>query len=128
MSMARLSFLRPSALAGPIWWWRSRIAGSTSRAWLTSGMSPHNLPVRTAHARAHSHNIVLVRADAQFGLGHGLRPRVAKKYMNLTLRFFPASGVAGYRIVESVGATEATPAAGTAAPSRGSNHTVTALR
>jgi ATP phosphoribosyltransferase len=34
--------------------------------------------------------------------------------MNLTRRFFAASGVAGYRIVESVGATEATPAAGTA--------------
>src|ERR1043165_5943511 len=47
MSMARLSFLRPSALAGPKWWWRSRIAGSTSRAWLTSRMSPHNSPVRT---------------------------------------------------------------------------------
>jgi ATP phosphoribosyltransferase len=34
--------------------------------------------------------------------------------MNLTRRFFAAHAVAGYRIVESVGATEATPAAGTA--------------
>ena len=34
--------------------------------------------------------------------------------MNLTRRFFAEHGVAGYRIVESVGATEATPAAGTA--------------
>jgi ATP phosphoribosyltransferase len=34
--------------------------------------------------------------------------------MNLTRRFFAAHGVAGYRIVESVGATDATPAAGTA--------------
>jgi ATP phosphoribosyltransferase len=51
---------------------------------------------------------------AQFARSHGRRLRVATKYMNLTRRFFAASGVAGYRIVESVGATEATPAAGTA--------------
>ena len=42
------------------------------------------------------------------------RLRVATKYMNLTRRFFAAKGVTGYRIVESVGATEATPATGTA--------------
>jgi ATP phosphoribosyltransferase len=34
--------------------------------------------------------------------------------MNLTRRFFAGQGVAGYRIVESAGATEATPAGGTA--------------
>jgi ATP phosphoribosyltransferase len=51
---------------------------------------------------------------AQFSAGHGRRLRVATKYMNLTRRFFASSGIAGYRIVESVGATEATPAAGTA--------------
>ena len=51
---------------------------------------------------------------AQFARAHGRRLRVATKYMNLTRRFFAACGVAGYRIVESVGATEATPAAGTA--------------
>jgi ATP phosphoribosyltransferase len=51
---------------------------------------------------------------AQFARQHGRRLRVATKYMNLTRRFFAAHGVAGYRIVESVGATEATPAAGTA--------------
>ena len=45
---------------------------------------------------------------------HGRRLRVATKYMNLTRRFFAQKGVAGYRIVESVGATEGTPAAGTA--------------
>lgn len=50
----------------------------------------------------------------QFAAAHGRRLRVATKYMNLTRRFFAAHGVAGYRIVESVGATEATPAAGTA--------------
>jgi ATP phosphoribosyltransferase len=51
---------------------------------------------------------------AQFAAVHGRRLRVATKYMNLTRRFFARSGVAGYRIVESVGATEATPASGTA--------------
>jgi ATP phosphoribosyltransferase len=51
---------------------------------------------------------------AEFARAHGRRLRVATKYMNLTRRFFAAQGVAGYRIVESVGATEATPAAGTA--------------
>jgi ATP phosphoribosyltransferase len=51
---------------------------------------------------------------AQFARSHGRRLRVATKYMNLTRRFFAAKGVAGYRIVESVGATEATPASGTA--------------
>jgi ATP phosphoribosyltransferase len=50
---------------------------------------------------------------AQFARQHGRRLRVATKYMTLTRRFFAAHGVTGYRIVESVGATEATPAAGT---------------
>jgi len=50
----------------------------------------------------------------QFARAHGRRLRVATKYMNLTRRFFAAKGVTGYRIVESVGATEATPATGTA--------------
>jgi ATP phosphoribosyltransferase len=50
----------------------------------------------------------------QFARTHGRRLRVATKYTNLTRRFFAARGVAGYRIVESVGATEATPSAGTA--------------
>ncbi len=51
---------------------------------------------------------------AQFARTHGRRLRVATKYMNLTRRFFAEHGVAGYRIVESAGATEATPASGTA--------------
>lgn len=45
---------------------------------------------------------------------HGRRLRVATKYLNLTRRFFSAKGVTGYRIVESLGATEGAPAAGTA--------------
>ena len=45
---------------------------------------------------------------------HGRRVRVATKYMNLTRRFFSQKGVTGYRIVESLGATEGAPAAGLA--------------
>jgi len=44
----------------------------------------------------------------------GDRMRVATKYVNLTRRFFAEHGVADYRIVESLGATEGAPAAGNA--------------
>jgi ATP phosphoribosyltransferase len=44
----------------------------------------------------------------------GRRLRVATKYMNLTREFFARSGVTDYRIVESLGATEAAPQSGTA--------------
>ncbi|MEZ5773310.1 MAG: ATP phosphoribosyltransferase [Hyphomicrobiaceae bacterium] len=49
-----------------------------------------------------------------FGREHGRPMRVATKYMNLTRRFFAERGVSRYRIVESLGATEGTPAAGSA--------------
>jgi ATP phosphoribosyltransferase len=49
-----------------------------------------------------------------FRRAHGRWYRVATKYMNLTRRFFTDKGVTDYRIVESLGATEGTPAAGTA--------------
>lgn len=45
---------------------------------------------------------------------HGRWPRVATKYMNLTRQFFSSAGFGDYRVVESLGATEGTPAAGTA--------------
>lgn len=51
---------------------------------------------------------------ASFRRAHGRPLRVATKYMNLTRRFFAKHGVTDYRIVESLGATEGTPAAGTA--------------
>ncbi len=44
----------------------------------------------------------------------GERMRVATKYVNLTRGFFAEHGVADYRIVESLGATEGAPAAGSA--------------
>lgn len=45
---------------------------------------------------------------------HGRRMRVATKYMNLTRAFFTRHHVVSYQIIESLGATEGTPAAGTA--------------
>lgn len=45
---------------------------------------------------------------------HGRRLKVATKYFNLTRRFFAGHGIADYRIVESLGATEGTPASGAA--------------
>ena len=49
-----------------------------------------------------------------FRQNHGRKMRVATKYINLTREFFTAHGVIDYRIVESAGATEGAPAAGTA--------------
>jgi ATP phosphoribosyltransferase len=56
----------------------------------------------------------LEEAALAYRRAHGRRMRVATKYMNLTLRFFAQKGVTGYRIVESLGATEGAPAAGLA--------------
>jgi ATP phosphoribosyltransferase len=49
-----------------------------------------------------------------FRLKHNRKMRVATKYVNLTRGFFAQHGIADYRIVESLGATEGAPAAGTA--------------
>jgi ATP phosphoribosyltransferase len=53
-------------------------------------------------------------AATAFRLRHDRRLRVATKYINLTRGFFARHGVVDYRIVESAGATEGAPAAGTA--------------
>lgn len=45
---------------------------------------------------------------------HGRRMRIATKYVALTRSFFASHGIADYRIVESAGATEGAPAAGSA--------------
>lgn len=45
---------------------------------------------------------------------HGRRLRVATKYIHLTRAFFARNGLSDYRIVESLGATEAAPQSGTA--------------
>jgi ATP phosphoribosyltransferase len=49
-----------------------------------------------------------------FHARHGRRLRIATKYPGLTRRWFAETGVTGYRIVESAGATEGAPTAGTA--------------
>ena len=49
-----------------------------------------------------------------FRLRHDRKMRVATKYVNLTRDFFAQHGIVDYRIVESAGATEGAPAAGTA--------------
>lgn len=51
---------------------------------------------------------------ASFRTRHHRRLRIATKYVNLTRDFFAGHGIADYRIVESLGATEGAPAAGTA--------------
>jgi ATP phosphoribosyltransferase len=52
--------------------------------------------------------------SASFYARHGRRLRVATKYPLLSRWFFASRGVAGYRIVDSPGATEGAPAAGSA--------------
>ncbi len=49
-----------------------------------------------------------------FRARHGRGMRVATKYVNTTRRFFKEHGIGDYRIVESSGATEGAPAAGSA--------------
>jgi ATP phosphoribosyltransferase len=52
---------------------------------------------------------------ADFRQRHGRRLRIATKYWRLTQQFFSgAHGIQVYRIVESLGATEGAPAAGSA--------------
>ncbi|HEY7300556.1 MAG TPA: ATP phosphoribosyltransferase [Xanthobacteraceae bacterium] len=49
-----------------------------------------------------------------FRLKHDRKMRLATKYVNLARNFFSSHGITDYRIVESSGATEGAPAAGTA--------------
>ena len=56
----------------------------------------------------------LEAAGALFRQRHGRRMRVATKYLKLTRQFFAEKSVGEYRLVESPGATEAAPAAGSA--------------
>jgi ATP phosphoribosyltransferase len=51
---------------------------------------------------------------ADFRIRHGRRLTVATKYVSLTRRFFADHGIADYKIVESLGATEGAPASGAA--------------
>jgi ATP phosphoribosyltransferase len=51
---------------------------------------------------------------AEFRPRHGRRLTVATKYINITRHFFAGHGIADYKIVESLGATEGAPASGAA--------------
>ncbi|TBW37223.1 ATP phosphoribosyltransferase [Siculibacillus lacustris] len=56
----------------------------------------------------------LADVAAEFRARHGHQLRIATKYLNLTRRFFAEHGIADYRNVESLGATEGAPASGAA--------------
>jgi ATP phosphoribosyltransferase len=61
-----------------------------------------------------THMSDLADVASDFRLRHGRWLRIATKYTYLTRKFFADWGIAEYRLVESVGATEAAPASGAA--------------
>ena len=61
-----------------------------------------------------SHMADLDDVAADFHSRHHRKLRVATKFMHLSRAFFASHGIADYRIIESLGATEGAPAAGTA--------------
>jgi ATP phosphoribosyltransferase len=85
------------ALLAPLGFGRANVVVAVPQAWID---------VRTMAD--------LEDVAASFRARRGERMRVATKYVNLTRRFFAEHGVADYRIVESLGATEGAPAAGAA--------------
>ncbi len=60
----------------------------------------------------HMHDLADVASD--FRSRHGRWLRIATKYITMTRQHFALAGIAEYRIVESLGATEAAPASGVA--------------
>lgn len=79
----------------------------------------------------HMHDLADVASD--FRSRHGRWLRVATKYITITRQHFAKAGIAEYRIVESLGATEAAPASGAAdivvdITTTGSTLTANALR
>ncbi|HTM79269.1 MAG TPA: ATP phosphoribosyltransferase [Devosia sp.] len=79
----------------------------------------------------HMHDLADVASDFRFR--HGRWLRIATKYITITRQHFAKAGIAEYRIVESLGATEAAPASGTAdiivdITTTGSTLTANALR
>ena len=60
----------------------------------------------------HMHDLADVASD--FRSRHGRWMRIATKYITITRQHFARAGIAEYRIVESLGATEAAPASGVA--------------
>lgn len=60
----------------------------------------------------HMHDLADVASD--FRSRHGRWMRIATKYVTITRQHFARAGIAEYRTVESLGATEAAPASGVA--------------
>jgi ATP phosphoribosyltransferase len=60
----------------------------------------------------HMHDLADVASD--FRSRHGRWMRIATKYVTITRQHFAKAGIAEYRTVESLGATEAAPASGVA--------------
>ncbi len=79
------------------------------------GFGQANVVVAVPEAWIDVHDMAdIEEVSAEFRAKKGRRLRVATKYINLTRRYFKQNGVSDYRIVESLGATEGAPAAGTA--------------
>ena len=93
------------ALLAPLGFGRANVVVAAPQAWID---------VRTMAD--------LEDVAANYRARRGDRMRVATKYVNLTRRFFAEHGVADYRIVESLGATEGAPAAGRGRTDRRHHH------
>lgn len=96
---------------------REGVPDADSQLELLAGLGFGNADVVVAAPRSWIDVRTMADLDevaADFRSRHGRRLRVATKYANLTRAYFGAKGVADYRIVESLGATEAAPASGAA--------------
>jgi ATP phosphoribosyltransferase len=96
---------------------RERIPDADQRVVLieTLGFGHANVVVAVPQAWIDVRNMAdLDDVATAFRLKHDRKMRVATKYLNLTRGFFAEHGIADYRIVESSGATEGAPAAGSA--------------
>jgi ATP phosphoribosyltransferase len=96
---------------------REQIPDASSKVIFIEGLGfgGANVVVAVPQAWIDVHNMAdLDDVATAFRLKHDRKLRVATKYLNLTRDFFSTHGITDYRIVESVGATEAAPANGTA--------------
>lgn len=96
---------------------RETIADAESRIELLAplGFGRANVVVAVPQAWIDVRNMAdLADVAAGFRARHGRGLRVATKYIHTARRFFAHHGVGDYRIVESSGATEGAPAAGSA--------------
>ena len=79
------------------------------------GFGQANVVVAVPQAWIDVHSMAdLDDVASAYRIKHDRKMRLATKYVNLARSFFSAHGISDYRIVESSGATEAAPAAGTA--------------